>query len=225
MWIYETTLKNTYPRQPMLSFMRAKHAALAKRAANVLLQFSTNTDGFRLRLGRSPPADVPPMRVRIEPGNRPARVKARRYPPDQRHFLDKHVDKLREIDFFVEIPMEEWMAALLLVPKHDSKAKLPMAVDLRPMNTATIKEAWPRPHLNSEISDFAGSTCFTISDFVSGYWQQPLHPDFYSLCGVVTTKGLVEFKRVLPGLANATSYFQSTVESLFSELRVNLKAR
>ena len=162
--------------------------------------------------------------LQVEPGKRPIRVKARRYPPDQRQFLDKYIDKLREIDFFVEMPTAEWQAAPLLVPKRDSKAKFRMAVDLRPINAATIKESWPMPHLDSEISDFAGSTCFAILDFVSGYWQLPLHPDSYSLCGVVTPKGVVASKRVLPGLANATSYFQSTVEPLFSELRGNLKA-
>ena len=112
----------------------------------------------------------------------------------------------------------------LLVPKPGSKVKLRMAVDLRPVNAATIKESWPMPHLESEILDFANSTCFAILDFVSAYWQLPLHPDSYTACGVVTPRGVVASKRVLPGLANATAYFQSSVEPLFSELRENMKA-
>ena len=79
-------------------------------------------------------------------------------------------------------------------------------------------------HLDSEVMDFAGSTCFASLDFVSAYWQLPLHPDSYSACSIVTPKSVLASKRVLPGLANAASYFQSTVESLFSELRTNLKA-
>lgn len=59
---------------------------------------------------------------------------------------------------------------------------------------------------------------------MSAYWQLPLHPDSYQACGIVTPKKVVASKRVLPGLANATSYFQSTVEPLFRELRDNMKA-
>ena len=98
---------------------------------------------FRLRLGKSPPADVPPMRVRIEPGKRAIRVKARQYPPDQRQFLDKYVDTLRSMECFVDMPTAEWQAAPLLVPKRYSRAKYRMAVDLRPVNAATSKVSWP----------------------------------------------------------------------------------
>ena len=164
------------------------------------------------------------MRVRLEPGRKPIKVKGRRYSPEQRKFLHKYVEKLKELDFFVDMPTAEWQAAPLLVPKLGSKAKFRMAVDLRPVNAATIKESWPMPHLNSEVNDFAKSSCFSSLDFVSGYWQLPLEEESQSACGVVTPFGVVASKRVLPGLANATAYFQRTVEPLFSELREHMKA-
>lgn len=164
------------------------------------------------------------MRVRLEQGKQPVRVKARRYSPEQRAFLEKYTNQLLEMDFFEEMPTAAWQAAPLLVPKPGSKSKLRMAIDLRPVNAATVKESWPMPHLDSEVTDFAGSTCFASLDFVSAYWQLPLHPDSYTACGIVTPKKVLVSKRVLPGLANATSYFQSTVEPLFRELRDNMKA-
>ena len=51
-----------------------------------------------------------------------------------------------------------------------------------------------------------------------------MHPDSYSTRGIVNPKGVVISKSVLPGLANATSHFQSTIEPLFSGLRNNMKA-
>jgi len=99
-----------------------------------------------------------------------------------------------------------------------------MTVDLRPVNAATIKESWPMPHLDGEVFDFAGSNCFASFDFVSGYWQLPLHPDSYISCFVVAPRGVVISKRVLQGLANAVFYFQSSIESLFASLRDSLKA-
>ena len=122
------------------------------------------------------------------------------------------------------MPTAKWQAAPLLVPKPGSKAKLRMAVDLRPVNAAAIKESWPMPHLESENLDFTNSTCFAVLDFVSTYWQLPLHQDSYTACGVVTPRGVVASIWVLSGLANATAHFQSSMEPLFSELRENMKA-
>jgi len=138
--------------------------------------------------------------------------------------MEKYADKLLEMDFAVVMPTASWQAAPLIVPKPGSKAKYRMAIDLRPVNAATIKESWPMPHLESELLDFGGSNCFASLDFVSAYWQLPLHPDSYTACGIVTPRAVLASKRVLPGLANATAYFQSSVEPLFSELRTNLKA-
>ena len=164
------------------------------------------------------------MRVRLKPNETPIRVKARRYSPDQRAFLDKYLKKLLELDFCEEMPTASWHAAPLLVLKNNSKSKYRLAIDLRPVNAATTKESWPMPHLDSEVLDFRGSAFFAILDFVSAYWQLPLHPESYTLCGIVGPKGVIVSKRVLPGLANATSHFQSTVEPLFQELRDNMKA-
>eukprot|EP00171_Calliarthron_tuberculosum_P020891 IDg20891t1 len=99
-----------------------------------------------------------------------------------------------------------------------------MTVDLRPVNSATIRESWPMPHLESELQDFRGATCFASIDFVSGYWQLPLHPESYKHCGIITPRGVFVSKRVLQGLTNAVSHFQRSVEPLFASLRNCMKA-
>ena len=124
----------------------------------------------------------------------------------------------------MDMPTAEWQSAPLMIPKPGSKAKLRMAVDLRPVNSATIKESWSMPQLDSEIQDFASSKMFASIDFVSAYWQRPLYKESYTACGVVIPKWVVMSKRVLPGLANAAAYFQSPVEPLLAELRGNMKA-
>ena len=164
------------------------------------------------------------MRVETVPGKKPVRVKARRYPAAQRAFLNKYVDKLVAMNFFKPNPDAQWQAAPLLVPKKGSKARFRLAIDLRPVNAATVKQAWPMPHIDSELQDFAGSTSYAVLDFVSGFWQLPLHPDSYDKGGVVTPNGTYTSMRTLPGLTNATAYFQSTIEPLFHILRHQLKA-
>ena len=82
------------------------------------------------------------------------------------------------------------------------------------------------PHMDSKMQDFGESKCFASLDFLSACWQLPVHTstDPYIDCGVLTSTGVLASKRVLPGLANDTSYFQSTLETLFAELRGNMKA-
>lgn len=164
------------------------------------------------------------MKIELQANKRPVKAKARRYPAKQRAFLNKYVDQLVSMGFLIPNANATWQAAPLLVPKPNSKAQFRLAINLQPVNAATVKEAWPMPHLDSEIHDFAGSTCFATMDFVSGYWQLPIHPDSYEACGIVCPNGTYSSPRTLPGLSNATGYFQSTVEPLFQELRPNIKA-
>lgn len=160
------------------------------------------------------------MWVRLVQIYRPVRIKARQCSPKQRTLLDRYNDKL--VDFLVQIPTAAWQAAPLLDTKPGSKSKYRMAVRLRPVNSAKIKESWPMPHLGFTVTDFARSTIF--ADVVSAYWQLPLHPNAYKACGIVTPKKVLVSKRVLPGLANARSYFQITVEPFSRELIEHMKS-
>ena len=108
--------------------------------------------------------------------------------------------------------------------KKKSRSKYRLARDLLPVNVATMRESWPMPNLDSEVLDLKGSVCLAVLEFVSAYWQLPLHPESYETCGIVGPKAFIVSKWVLPGLENATSYFQSAVESLFQEMRNNIKA-
>lgn len=99
-----------------------------------------------------------------------------------------------------------------------------MIIDLRPINAATIKEAWPMPLIDAEVQDFRGSVCFANLDFVSRYWQLPVHADSEDSCGIITPHGVYSTTRVLQGLKNETPHFLRTIEPLFQHLRSNLKA-
>ena len=163
------------------------------------------------------------MKISLDPSMRPVKVKARRYSAQQRTFLNKYIDKLVDMGFIIPNANADWQAAPLLVPKK-GPAQFRMTIDLRPVNSATIKHAWPMPHLDSEVQDFAGSSCFASLDFCSGYWQLPIHPDSYTACGIVCPQGTYSSTRVLQGLKNATAFFQSSVEPLFAEMRAKMKA-
>lgn len=99
-----------------------------------------------------------------------------------------------------------------------------MTVELRSINAVTINESLSMPYMDYEVIEFSGSTCFAQLVFVSRYWQLPVHPKSYAICGLFTPNGAVSSIRVLQELSNSVSYFQRSVEPLFSELRDSMKA-
>ena len=100
-----------------------------------------------------------------------AKSQARNYPALQRKFLTSYIDKMVEMDFTLLNPHATWQAAPLCMPRPKSKFFFRLAIDLRPVNAATVKKAWPMPHLDSEMADFRGHNCFASLDFCLGYWQ------------------------------------------------------
>ena len=83
------------------------------------------------------------------------------------------------MDFLISNAYAEWQAAPHVVPKPASRAQFRMIIDLSPFNATNNKRAWPMPHLESEMQDFAGYTCFCTLHVVSEYWQLPLDPNAY----------------------------------------------
>lgn len=100
------------------------------------------------------------MKIELDPLENPVRVKARRYPSNQRMFLKTTIDKLVEQGFLVPNPKASWQCAPLCVPKSKFKTALRLTIDLRPLKAANSKKDWPMPHIESELQDFAVSKVF-----------------------------------------------------------------
>jgi hypothetical protein len=58
---------------------------LTTQLRDLLLRYA---DVFRLELGRDPPVDMPPLRVKLRDDAKPVRCKARHYGPEQRVFMN-----------------------------------------------------------------------------------------------------------------------------------------
>ena len=64
-----------------------------------------------------------------------------------------------------------------------------------------------------------GSTIFSTIDLKAGYWQIPVAPDsIEKKCFFCCHHGLLQFKRMPFGLANAPSNFQITMNYVLSDL-------
>lgn len=56
---------------------------------------------FQLSLGKSDPANLQPMKIRLDEIKHPVKVKVHRYAPAQRKVLDNYVEKLLGMGVFI----------------------------------------------------------------------------------------------------------------------------
>jgi hypothetical protein len=110
---------------------------------DLLLRYA---DAFHLELGRDPYVDMPPLRVKLHNDAKLVRCKARRYGPEQRAFMDSHVDKLKKVGLVYKNTRSRWYSPPLIVRKPEANA-FRMTVDVRAVNAQTERMVWPMPML------------------------------------------------------------------------------
>lgn len=155
-------------------------------------------DVVRIRLDRRPPAKVEPLRIHLKPNSTPVRAKPRKYPRQKKEFLRKYVSKLLDMNLVKAAVRTDWVAAPLIVPKKPP-TMFRLTMDYRPVNAATVKTAWPMPHIDASLAEIGGATLFAGIDFCSGYWQLPLHGDSQHYHAFMTVNGIVQPMRTTQG--------------------------
>ncbi len=105
------------------------------------------------------------------------------------------------------------------MPKEGSE-KFRFTVDLRPVNAQTKKNVWPMPHADPMLAQLTEAKPFFQLDLMHGYWQFPLAKHSQEWQSFHTPFGVCTPISVLHGAMNSVSYFQSTMEALFSHLNL-----
>uniref|UniRef100_H3H500 Chromo domain-containing protein n=1 Tax=Phytophthora ramorum TaxID=164328 RepID=H3H500_PHYRM len=173
-------------------------------------------DTFRLKLGNDPPVDMPPLEVTLKPDAVPVRCKARRYPPEHREFMRQHVEELVAAGMVYRNPRSKWCSPPLIVNKKGPDP-FRMTIDVRRVNTQTLRILWPMPMLEVILGYLYGSRYYFLLDFFKGYWQFLLSLSSQELFSFLTDMGVVTPTRVLMGGSDSVAYCQATVQEMFAE--------
>ncbi|KAE9329883.1 hypothetical protein PF008_g15840 [Phytophthora fragariae] len=185
----------------------------------------TRQDVFRLQFGDDPPVRVAPLQVRLKPGVTPTKSQPRRYSPDDRAFIERHVDALLQHSLVFRNPRSRWASVPRIVRKkeqdHDPLADPRMTVDTRAVNERTEAMPWQMPVLEVVIGELEGAHVFFVLDWFRGNWQLPLHPDSQEYFTFVTHRGMYTPTRVPMGATDAVAYCQCVVEEIFGDLLGN----
>jgi hypothetical protein len=176
---------------------------------------------WRISLTAGPPALLPPLVVKLRADAAPVRVKLRRYPQPQQEFLQKFVNDLVRNGMAYRNPNSSWCSAPFLVPKP-GPSQFRFTVDLRPVNKQTVPQAWPMPHIESELYKVRGAMCFATFDLSSGYWQLKLDESSQECQPFITPDGIYTPTRVLHGTRNAVSHIQACIQGILEPLSKSL---
>ena len=113
-----------------------------------------------------------------------------------------------------------WASPVVLFCKKDGS--LQFCIDLRRLNTRTVKDTYSLPRIEDTLDSLDGACIFTSLDLKSGYWQVELDEESIPLTAfTVGPLRFYECVRMPFGLTNMPAMFQHLIETCLGELHLN----
>ena len=113
-----------------------------------------------------------------------------------------------------------WASGIVLVRKKNGKLRF--CIDLRKLNSKTLKDSYALPRIEQTLESLAGSKIFSTLDLTSGYWHvemaEECKPYTAFTCGPL---GFFECETMPFGATNAPATFQRLMEDCLGDLNLN----
>ena len=142
-----------------------------------------------------------------------------------RRILPPQLDEVREhlklmLDAGVIWPSNSpWCNAVVLVRKKDGS--LHFCTDFRKLNSLTVKDSHPLPHICETLESLTGAAHFSMFDMNSGFWQVPMDEESKQYTAfTLGSMGLYECESMPFGLCNTPPTFQILMQNCLGELNL-----
>ena len=107
----------------------------------------------------------------------------------------------------------------MLVRKKDGS--LHFCIDFRNLNSLTVKDSHPLPHICETLESLAGAAHYSTFDMNSGFWQVPMDEESKQYTAfMLGSMGLYECESMPFGLCNAPPTFQRFMLNCLGELNL-----
>ena len=148
----------------------------------------------------------------------PFKERYQRIPPQELGEVRDHLQEMLKVGA-IRKSVSPWASPVVLVRKKDDSLRF--CIDLRKLNSRTIKDAYSLPRIEESLDCLNGAVIFTLLDLKAGYWQVEMDEDSIPLTTfTVGPLGFYECVRMLFGLTNALATFQRLMESCLGDLHL-----
>ena len=153
-----------------------------------------------------------------DPDTPPFKERFRRIPPPQLDEVREHLKLM--LDAGVIRPSNSpWCNAVVLVRKKDGSLRF--CIDFRKLNSLTVKDSHPLPHICETLESLAGAAHYSTFDMNSRFWQVPMSPESKQYTAfTLGSMGLYECESMPFGLCNALPTFQRLMQNCLGELNL-----
>ena len=153
-----------------------------------------------------------------DPDTPPFKERFHRIPPPQLDEVHAHLKMILDAGV-IQPSNSPWCNAVVLVRKKDGS--LHFCIDFRKLNSLTVKDSHPLPHICEMLESLAGAAHYSTFNMNSGLWQVPMDEESKQYTAfTLGSMGLYECESMPFGLCNAPPTFQRLMLNCLGELNL-----